>query len=154
MIDRKKTTQDILQEEMTRERAAVLARAGECLAAALEKLRQLDGDLAEAMALWRRGEGNGGGSRRHLHDEINGMIRAYNLQREEVKTRYYYLIVTREALGITHHQRLEEIYRVPPKKRCLPERAGQCHEVSDQDSGTCSCPNLRGPCGALISVSV
>jgi hypothetical protein len=29
--------------------------------------------------------------------------------------------VTREALGIIHHERLEEIYRIPPKKRCLPE---------------------------------
>jgi hypothetical protein len=62
------------------------------------------------------------GIRGRLHDEINGKIDAYNLQREHVKTRYYYLVVTREALGITHHQRLAEIYRVPPKKRRLPER--------------------------------
>ncbi len=127
MIDRKKTTQDILQEEIARERVTVLARAGERLTEALEKLRQMDSHLAESMALWRCEEGNGGGSRQRLHDEINGKICAYNLQREHVKTRYYYLIVTREALGITHHQRLEEIYRVPPKKRCLPERGGQCH---------------------------
>ena len=124
MIDRKKTTQDILQEEMVRERAAVLARAGERLADALEKLRQMEGEIAAAMALWGPGEGDEGGSRQRLGDEINGKIRAYNLQRDHVKTRYYYLIVTREALGITHHQRLEEIYRVPPKKRCLPERGG------------------------------
>jgi len=121
MINTKKTTQDILQEEMVRERVAVLARAGERLADALEKLRQMDSDVAEAMALWRGGEGGEGGGRQRLLGEINGKIRAYNLQRDHVKTRYYYLIVTREALGITHHQRLEEIYRVPPKKRCLPE---------------------------------
>jgi hypothetical protein len=127
MIDRKKTTQDILQEEMVRERATVLARAGERLTEALEKLRQMENDIAEAMARWRSGEGNEGGGRGRLHDEINGKIRAYNLQRDHVKTRYYYLIVTREALGITHHQRLEEIYRVPPKKRCLPECGGLCH---------------------------
>jgi hypothetical protein len=127
MIDTRKTTQDILQEEMVRERVTVLARAGERLTEALEKLRQMDSDIAESMALWRLEQGKDGGSRQHLLGEINGKIRAYNLQRDHVKTRYYYLIVTREALGITHHQRLEEIYRVPPKKRCLPERGGQCH---------------------------
>lgn len=127
MIDTRKTTQDILREEMVRERVTVLARAGERLTEALEKLRQMDSDIAESMALWRLDQGNDGGSRQHLLGEINGKIRAYNLQRDHVKTRYYYLIVTREALGITHHQRLEEIYRVPPKKRCLPERGGQRH---------------------------
>ncbi|MHB9096737.1 MAG: hypothetical protein ACYC5X_02830, partial [Syntrophales bacterium] len=124
MIDTRKTTQDILQEEMARERVTVLVRAGERLTEALEKLRQMENDIAEAMALWRLREGNDRRCRQRLHGEINGKIRAYNLQRDHVKTRYYYLIVTREALGITHHQRLEEIYRVPPKKRCLPERAG------------------------------
>ena len=127
MINARKTTQDILQEEMVRERVAVLARAGERLTDALEKLRKMDCDIAESMARWRRGEGNEGESRGRLRDEINGKIRAYNLQRDHVKTRYYYLIVTREALGITHHQRLEDIYRVPPKKRCLPERGGLHH---------------------------
>jgi len=124
MIDTRKTTQDILQEEIVRERVTVLARAGERLTDALEKLRQMETDIAEAMALWRLGEGDDGGSRQCLCDKINGKIRAYNLQRDHVKTRYYYLIVTREALGITHHQRLAEIYRVPPKKRCMPERGG------------------------------
>jgi hypothetical protein len=124
MINTKKTTQDILQEEMVRERVAVLARAGERLTDALEKLRQMESDIAESMALWRLGEGEDGESYRRLLGEINGKICAYNLQRDHVKTRYYYLIVTREALGITHHQRLDEIYRVPPKKRCLPERGG------------------------------
>ncbi|NTU64153.1 MAG: hypothetical protein HGB05_12320, partial [Chloroflexi bacterium] len=60
--------------------------------------------------------------RRRLIDELNGKITRYNRQREQVRTRYYYLIVTREALGIIHHQRLEEIYRIPPPKRLLSER--------------------------------
>jgi hypothetical protein len=128
MINKKKTTQDILQEEMLRERAAVLARAGEKLAAAMEKLGKIDAEIAEALALWRGGgEGNGAPAakaqeaRRRLLDEINAKISAYNRQREQVKTRYYYLIVTREALGLIHHQRLAELYRLPPKKHCLPE---------------------------------
>ena len=128
MINTKKTTQDILQEEMLRERAAVLARAGEKLTAAMERLGKIDAEIAEALTLWR-GDGEGNGvpaakaqeARRRLLDEINGKIRAYNRQREQVKTRYYYLIVTREALGLIHHQRLAELYRLPPKKHVLPE---------------------------------
>lgn len=128
MINTRKTTQDILQEEMLRERAAVLARAGERLAAAMEKLEKIEGEVSEALALWRgRGEedclpaAKGQAARHRLFGEINAKIRAYNRQREQVKTRYYYLIVTREALGLIHHQRLAEIYRLPPKKHCLQE---------------------------------
>jgi hypothetical protein len=122
MINRKKTTQDVLQEEMLRERAAVLARAGERLEEALEKLRCIEQDIADAMALLSPETATRGECRENLVAEINRKIRAYNRQREQVKTRYYYLIVTREALGIIHHERLEEIYRVPPKKRSLAEQ--------------------------------
>ena len=129
MIHTKKTVQDILQDEMLRERAAVLARAGEHLADTLKKLEKMEGEIAAGMAAWR-GVGNGGSvapkgtddDRRRLMGELNGKIGLYNRQREQVRTRYYYLIVTREALGIIHHQRLEEIYRIPPPKRLLPEK--------------------------------
>jgi hypothetical protein len=129
MIDRRKTTQDVLQDEMLRERAAVLARAGEKLTAALEKLGKIEDEISAALALWSRGEDDrsripastADDSRRRLLREINGKIRAFNRQREQAKTRYYYLIVTREALGLIHHQRLAELYRISPKKRCLPE---------------------------------
>jgi len=127
MINTKKTVQDILQEEMLRERAAVLARAGEHLSDALEKLAKIESEIAAGMAAWRRHDGNGGavvqdGDRRGLICELNGKIGVYNRHLEQVRTRYYYLIVTREALGIIHHQRLEEIYRIPPPKRLLPEK--------------------------------
>lgn len=129
MINTRKTTQDILQEEMLRERAAVLARAGEKLAAAMEKLGKIDEEISQALARWRSRDGEANGvtaakaqeARHRLFGEINAKIRAYNRQREQVKTRYYYLIVTREALGLIHHQRLAEIYRLPPRKHCLPE---------------------------------
>lgn len=122
MVNTRKTTQDILQEDILRERAAALARAGERLTDALEKLRQIENDVAAAMALWRQAMERAQRGTQRLLSEINGKIRAYNRQRDHVKTRYYYLIVTREALGIIHHERLAEIYRVPPKKRCLPEQ--------------------------------
>ena len=82
------------------------------------------------MTTWRCGVGNGGPvapegtdvDPRRLICELNGKIGLFNRQREQVRTRYYYLIVTREALGIIHHQRLEEIYRIPPPKRLLTEK--------------------------------
>ena len=106
MIDRKKTTQDILQEELLRERAAVLARTGERLAQALEKLNGLEREMEAAPDA-----------------EFDLRACAYNRQREEVLTRYHYLIVTREALGLVHHQRLADFYRIPPKKRRLTQGA-------------------------------
>lgn len=140
MIDTKKTTQDILQEEMLREKVAVLARTGEQLAKALDKLHVLECEIEAAMAVGRLTEsgkagpagsgtgvavagktGAGEGGRQPFPGELNDKIISYNRQRDHVLTCYYYLIVTREALGMIHHQRLEEIYRIPPKRRCLPE---------------------------------
>lgn len=133
MINTRKTTQDILQDEMLRERAATLARAGERLEETLGRLHEMEGEIAAGMALfrdWERAEADGvcgvpageeGDGRHRFLQELNGKIQAYNRQRENVRTRYYYLIVTREALGILHHHRLDEFYRIPPKRHCLPE---------------------------------
>ena len=131
MINTKKNVQDILQDEIFRERVTVLARAGEQLTEALKALEKMEGDIAAGITALPRVVGKGGSlapraadddDRRRLIDELNGKIGRYNRQREQVRTRYYYLIVTREALGIIHHQRLEEIYRIPPPKRLLPEK--------------------------------
>lgn len=129
MVNAKKSTQDILQEEILRERAAVLARAGERLTEALDVLRKIEREIGEREAAWIHGPGMEGPSappqenegRRQLVCEMNRKIHAYNHQLADVRKRYYYLIVTREALGVIHHQRLEEFYRIPPKKRCVPE---------------------------------
>jgi hypothetical protein len=139
MINTKQTTQDILQEEMLRERAAVLARAGEKMTGALAKLEALEREIEELAAALEAGDepgkaaakaaargpdfrrGRAGRSGERFRSELNGKIGSYNRQRDHALTCYYQLIVTREALGLIHHQRLEEFYRIPPKKRCLPE---------------------------------
>ena len=152
MINTKRSTQEILQEEMLRERAAVLARAGERLSQAMEKLHTLERDIEAAMTAEQAGEvvneagwsgasktesvqAGGTEDRRGFLQRLNAKIHAYNLQREQVRIRYYYLSVTREAMGMIHHQRLEEMYRIPPKKRLLPEkgkfpRRGEAQEGS------------------------
>jgi hypothetical protein len=128
MITMKKTAQDILQEELLKERIAVLTRASERLAEALENLKVIDTAIGEATALLKAPENDPAegepASRRHrkLISGINEKIEQFNAAREYAEIRKYYLIVTREALGLRRHQRIEEFYRIPPKKRRLVER--------------------------------
>jgi hypothetical protein len=128
MITMKKTAQDILQEELLKERIAVLTRASERLVEALDSLKVIDTAIGEDMALLKS-PGNdphegGPASRRHarLISGINEKIEQFNSAREYAELRMYYLIVTREALGLRRHQRIEEFYRIPPKKQRLVER--------------------------------
>jgi len=117
------------QEDILRERAQVLARAGESVHAALERLKLVEREIDRKMGLYRRATakcdpGNPGHSRLRrlagaLLEEINLGIAGYNEEREYAKVRYYYLIVTREAMGFRRHQMVEEIYRIPEKKRYL-----------------------------------
>ncbi len=128
MISTKKTAQDILQEELLRERIAVLTRASDRLAEALESLKVIDAAIGEEMALLQAPENDpaegGPAHRRHrkLVSDINEKIEQFNSAREYAEIRKYYLIVTREALGLRRHQRIEEFYRIPPKKRRLVDR--------------------------------
>ena len=117
------------QEDILRERAQVLARAGESVHAALERLRVLEKEIDRKTELYYRAAvkypyGPPVHSRLRnfmegLLEEINGGVAGYNEQREYAKVRYYYLIVTREAMGFRRHQMVEEIYRIPEKKRYL-----------------------------------
>jgi hypothetical protein len=130
LIGTRKTTQEILQEELLRERLAVLTRAGQNLTDAWDLLGKKERAIEAELACRRAGSagqrsaakraGNNDSEGRLLR--LNERIRAYNDQRERVRTCYYYLIVTREALGLIHHQRLEEYYRLPPKRRLLREK--------------------------------
>lgn len=130
-----KTTQDALQEEILRERLSVLVRAGESLANAWDRLETVKGEIeADTKARGCR-EGAGSPAPTDRADQegrggmcgLNRKILEYNEQIERVRTLFYYLIVTREALGLIHHQRLEEMYRLPPKMRLLQEQAEARH---------------------------
>lgn len=109
----RKSAWEKTQEEILKERAEVLGRAGEALAAALSELDRIDRLIVESMRT--AGESPG----REALAEINGEIRRYNRAREYAELRYYYLIVTREAMGIRRHKAVEEVYRIPPKRKYL-----------------------------------
>ena len=106
---------DIFSEELLREKAAVLARAGFAVENALAKLAKIDRQLEEKIKFIQTVEED----QRHrqaLFEEINDLIDQFNTACRKADLQYYYLIVTREAMGLRRHQTVEQIYRIPPKK--------------------------------------
>ncbi|HEU18232.1 MAG TPA: hypothetical protein ENO00_02475 [Deltaproteobacteria bacterium] len=122
------------QEDIFRERAMVLARAGESVHGALEKLRQIQAIIDEKLRIYHdavagmytfsSSDSNGKSYRSldELYNDINNKIREYNKTREHAKLRYYYLIVTREAMGFRRHRMVEELYKIPSKKEYMKRR--------------------------------
>jgi hypothetical protein len=124
-MGREKDPENILREEMLKERAEVLGRAGEKLAAALEKMKTIEQDVDERLKQFRivakKYEENGDDDKlvsmkKDIAGEINREIGKFNRAREYAKLRYYYLIVTREAMGMRRHHWVDEWYRIPPRK--------------------------------------
>ena len=125
----RETRLDKTKEEIIKESAEVLGRAGERLVAALEELDKIErliegkAGLLGSLAAPQRGNGGPAPGRRPpsaeelLRAEINREIRKYNRAREYAKLRYYYLIVTREAVGFRRHKTVEEHFKIPPKKK-------------------------------------
>jgi hypothetical protein len=109
----RKSAWEKTQEELLQERAEVLGRAGEALTAALSDLGKIDRSISASLR--EAGEQPDSESR----TKINGQIRHYNRAREYAQLRLYYLLVTREAMGIRRHKTVEEVYKIPPKKKYL-----------------------------------
>lgn len=126
-----KSPEDILQEELLQERAAVLGRAGDSVSRALETLRDIEISIGERLErlvnIERRLAQNLDKApglervRRQMLNEINEEIGRYNSAREQALLRHYYLIVTREAMGLRRHSWVEKHYSVPPRKRPLQD---------------------------------
>ena len=122
---REKDPENILREEMLKERAEVLGRAGERLATSIEKMSIIEQGIDERLQHFRlvvkKCEKRGGDNeiaslKQDILGEINREIGKFNRAREYAKVRYYYLIVTREAMGMRRHHWVDEWYRIPPRK--------------------------------------
>lgn len=109
------------QEELLKERAEVLGRAGDMLSAALRELNEIEKVIDYKLESFNRLRDDAEPD--YLEEEavreINAEIVRYNRAREYAKLRYYYLIVIREAVGFRRHRQVEEIYRIPPQKKRL-----------------------------------
>jgi hypothetical protein len=122
-MDFKKENVEKTDLEILQERAEVLGRAGEKLALALNKLKAIEMMINVKMeSLTSPRSDQSEHSSADLIGDINGEIRHYNEAREYAKLRYYYLIVTREAMGFRRHKSVEEVYLIPPKKKPLTKR--------------------------------
>ncbi len=56
-------------------------------------------------------------SNKLLIAEINSIIDQFNTVRKTAQLKYYYLIVTREAMGLRRHNMIQEIYIIPARKK-------------------------------------
>jgi uncharacterized protein (UPF0335 family) len=100
---------DKLQEEIQREKAEALGRAGERLEEAIRKLAELR-DSIEAL----RGELQGATfDRDALTQAVALLVQEYNTLREKAVTFYRYLIIQREAVGLFDHRDVDRLYRLP-----------------------------------------
>ena len=118
---RKNDQQDNLLEELLREKAAVLSRAGMAVDEAIEQLMRMDREIKAKISFL-----NSFNRDKHVLDipqekqlileEINLSIDQFNTMHQKAQLQYYYLIVTREALGLRRHEVIQAIYRIPEKK--------------------------------------
>ena len=107
----KKDQHEKTELEIVQERAEVLGRTGEALHRALQELKTIEERINLAMASECSSE--------EARQAVNREIKRFNKAREHAKLRYYYLIVTREAMGFRKHKMVEEIYQIPPRKKLL-----------------------------------
>ncbi|HOO91770.1 MAG TPA: hypothetical protein PLA74_13180 [Syntrophales bacterium] len=113
-------------EEIFRERADVLYRTGEALSDALRKLNVIEKNIDRNLDKLNRFNGmEEPDDIEKLSDRIDREISRYNKAREYAALRYHYLIITREAMGFRRHTWVEEIYRIPPKRKHLNSAHGQ-----------------------------
>ncbi|MHB8137069.1 MAG: hypothetical protein ACYDGO_01605 [Smithellaceae bacterium] len=118
----KQDSHESLCEELLRERAAVLSRAGFAVEDALEKVMKIDRQIEEKMHNLRLCQHDRSGRLELQHkqlifEEINTTIDQFNKARQKAETQYYYFIVTREALGLRRHEMVRQLYQVPPIKK-------------------------------------
>jgi hypothetical protein len=114
--------QDNLIEELLREKAAVLARAGFAVEDAIKQLMSIEKEIEEKKYLLNSSDQDDLVShklrdKQLICEEINISIDKFNIFHQKTETQYYYLIVTREALGLRRHEMIQNIYRIPDKKK-------------------------------------
>ena len=117
----KKEKQDNIIEELLREKAAVLARAGMAVEEVIEKLMRVDKKIEIKISILKSINCNDGNleilrQKQLICEEINCNVKEFNSIRKKAELQYYYLIVTREALGLRRHEMVQKMYRIPDKK--------------------------------------
>lgn len=121
-VDRKNKHNDNICEELLRERAAVLSRTGIAVSDAIDLLKQLDRKIEEKTSFLEninreKNIHETEQNTKSVSEEINLIIEQFNIACRKAQLQYYYLIVTREAMGLRRHDRVREIYVIPDEKK-------------------------------------
>ena len=119
---RKDNQHENLCEELLRERVAVLSRAGIAVEDAIDRLMSVEQEIETKISLLKlfRTQAHDReilDKQKLLHEEINLNIDQFNDLCRNAQLKYYYLIVTREAMGLRRHEMIKEIYRIPSIKK-------------------------------------
>lgn len=117
----KKNQQDNLLEELLREKAAVLTRAGMAVEEVIEKLMGIEREIETKISLLdsincHKDNSKLAHRKRLICEEINYDVNKFNSIRRKAQLQYYYLIVTREALGLRRHEMVQKMYKIPDRK--------------------------------------
>jgi len=120
----KENQPDVLFDEILRERAAVLSRAGFAVEDALSRLSKIEQNIQchiNKLNALREEGGLGAASpdEQVIFEDINACIDEFNAACKKADLQFYYLIVTREAMGLRRHETVKQLYAVPPKKKKL-----------------------------------
>jgi hypothetical protein len=88
---------------------------------AIERLMSIDREIEVKISLlntfcWNNHASEMLQKKQMVCEEINLSIDQFNAIRQKAELQYYYLIVTREALGLRRHEMIQDIYRIPAKK--------------------------------------
>jgi dynactin complex subunit len=126
---RKDQQQDNILDELRREKAAVLARAGWAVEEVIDKLQCIDEEIEIKLSFLNSKKDNDVSrellrQKKLICEEINCRIEEFNAFRQKAQVKYYYLIVTREALGLRRHEMVQKMYRIPDKKKKLEMKNG------------------------------
>jgi hypothetical protein len=121
-LNKKNEHHDNICEELLRERAAVLSRAGMAVSDAIELLTRLEREIEGKISFLEDLKSHVNiqdveQNIQAIREEINLIIDQFNTACRKAQLQYYYLIVTREALGLRRHDRLSEIYVIPDEKK-------------------------------------
>ena len=118
----KSDQQDNILEELLREKAAVLTRASWAVEDVLEKMIRIEEKIESRFSFLASRYGHDVScaslkQRRMIFEEINRHVEEFNRVRQKAELQFYYLIVTREALGLRRHEMVQKMYRIPDKKK-------------------------------------
>jgi len=122
ILNKKETHHDNLCDEIFRERAVVLSREGNAVSEVIDLLNLLENKIESKkhlLDILSFGDGIIGVSydKKALCAEINEIIEKFNAACKIAQLKYYYFIVTREAMGLRRHDRVREIYKIPEEKK-------------------------------------